>query len=90
MQDPPLGMVRKKISAHTFIDPLKLLIEKDILLHLVFGGIIYTIWSMVTATTTGLLKTAFGLDEFLIGLCFLANGTSKSWDAHPNTVPSNF
>jgi Ca2+/Na+ antiporter len=74
MQDPPPGQVRKKINARTFIDPLKLLAEKDILLQLVFGGIIYTIWSMVTSTTTGLFKASFGLNEFLIGLCFLANG----------------
>ncbi|KAI1149431.1 MFS general substrate transporter [Nemania diffusa] len=75
MQDPPPGQVRKKINAHTFIDPLKLLAEKDILLQLVFGGVVYTIWSMVTSTTTGLFKASFGLNEFLIGLCFLANGS---------------
>ncbi|KAJ8128916.1 hypothetical protein O1611_g4717 [Lasiodiplodia mahajangana] len=75
IQDPPLGQVRKKINARTFIDPLKLLTEKDILLQLIFGGVIYTIWSMVTSTTTGLFKASFGLNEFLIGLCFLANGS---------------
>ncbi|KAI0913080.1 MFS general substrate transporter [Ustulina deusta] len=74
MQDPSPGLVRKTITARTFIDPLTLLAEKDILLQLVFGGIIYTIWSMVTATTAGLFKASFGLNEFLIGLCFLANG----------------
>lgn len=75
MQDPSPGLVRKKITARTFIDPLTLLAEKDILLQLIFGGIIYTIWSMVTATTAGLFKASFGLNELLIGLCFLANGT---------------
>lgn len=80
MQDPPPGQVRKKINAHTFIDPLKLLAEKDILLQLVFGGVVYTIWSMVTSTTTGLFKASFGLNEFLIGLCFLANGKLHSYN----------
>ncbi|KAI1358925.1 MFS general substrate transporter [Xylaria arbuscula] len=75
MQDPPPDRARKEINIRTFAKPLKLLAEKDILLQLFFGGIIYTIWSMVTATTTGLFKVAFGLNEFLIGLCFLANGT---------------
>ncbi|KAI0555728.1 MFS general substrate transporter [Xylaria curta] len=74
MQDPPPGQVRKKIDVRTFINPLKLLAEKDILLQLIFGGVIYTIWSMVTSTTTGLFKASFGLNEFLIGLSFLANG----------------
>jgi hypothetical protein len=81
MQDPPPGMTRMKITAQTFTDPLRLLLEKDILLNLLFGGIIYTIWSIVTATMTGLLKSTFHLNEFLIGLCFLANGTFKSWYA---------
>ncbi|KAI1122939.1 MFS general substrate transporter [Nemania abortiva] len=75
MQDPPPGQVRKKINVRTFTDPLKLLAEKDIFLQLLFGGVIYTIWSMVTSTTTGLFKASFGLNEFLIGLCFLANGS---------------
>ncbi|KAI0192664.1 major facilitator superfamily domain-containing protein [Xylaria flabelliformis] len=74
MQDPPPGQVHKKIDVRTFINPLKILAEKDILLQLVFGGVIYTIWSMVTSTTAGLFKASFGLNEFLIGLSFLANG----------------
>ncbi|KAI0856309.1 MFS general substrate transporter [Xylaria cubensis] len=74
MQDPPPGQAHKKIDVRTFINPLKLLAEKDILLQLVFGGVIYTIWSMVTSTTAGLFKVSFGLNEFLIGLSFLANG----------------
>ncbi|KAI0196958.1 MFS general substrate transporter [Astrocystis sublimbata] len=73
MENHP-GWDRPKISIHTFIEPLKLLIEKDIILQLVFGGVIYTIWSMVTATTTGLLQESFKLNELFIGLCFLSNG----------------
>ncbi|KAI0809823.1 MFS general substrate transporter [Xylaria sp. FL0064] len=55
------GKVREEINIRTFINPFKLLAEKDILF-------------MVTSTTAGLFKAYFGLNEFLIGLCFLANG----------------
>ncbi|ETS85968.1 hypothetical protein PFICI_03993 [Pestalotiopsis fici W106-1] len=74
MRDPEYAVQRKKISISTFTDPLRLLGQKDILLNLVFGGIIYTIWSMVTSTTTSIFKSAFGLDELLVGLAFLPNG----------------
>ncbi|PVH98880.1 major facilitator superfamily transporter [Periconia macrospinosa] len=63
-----------KISLRTFAEPLLLLKEKDILLSLIFGGTVYSIWSMVTSSTTGLFKDAFGLNEVLIGLTFLPNG----------------
>lgn len=58
----------------TFIAPLKLLIEKDILASLVFGGAVYTVWSMVVASTTGLFKEHFQLDELKLGLVFFPNG----------------
>lgn len=74
MQDPEEAIVRKRITVSTFTDPLRLLTQKDVLLNLIFGGIIYTIWSMVTSTTTSLFKSAFGLNELLIGLSFLPNG----------------
>ncbi|KAJ3960866.1 hypothetical protein N0V92_002485 [Colletotrichum tropicale] len=65
---------RKKVTFMTFVEPLRLLIQKDILINLVFGGIIYAIWSMVTSSTTGLFKESFGLNELQIGLCYLPNG----------------
>ncbi|KAH8693414.1 major facilitator superfamily domain-containing protein [Phaeosphaeriaceae sp. PMI808] len=63
-----------KVTLKTFVEPLLLLKEKDILLSLIFGGTIYATWSMVTASTTGLFKQAFGLNELLLGLVFLPNG----------------
>ncbi|KAI8200943.1 Itaconate transport protein [Colletotrichum sp. SAR 10_65] len=65
---------RKKVTFMTFVEPLRLLIQKDILINLVFGGIIYAIWSMVTSSTTGIFKESFGLNELQIGLCYLPNG----------------
>ncbi|KAM7220830.1 major facilitator superfamily transporter [Rhypophila decipiens] len=65
---------RKKVTAQTFIEPLKLLGEKDILFNLIFGGVVYAVWSMVTSSTTRLLQESFGLNEILLGLAFLPNG----------------
>lgn len=78
MQDPEDTIQRKKVTLITFIEPLKLLAEKDILLNLLFGGVVYAIWSMVTSSTTGLFKSLFGLNETLLGLAFLPNGMSSS------------
>ncbi|KAI5460421.1 major facilitator superfamily transporter [Mariannaea sp. PMI_226] len=73
MQDPE-SMTRKKISLGTFTEPLKLLVQKDILINLIVGGVVYTIWSMVTSSTTGLFKNKFNLSDLQIGLAFLPNG----------------
>jgi hypothetical protein len=75
MTDPDENFDLPKVTLATFVDPLKLLVEKDILLSLVFGGVVYSIWSMVTSTTTGLFKQIFHLNELLLGLAFLPNGT---------------
>lgn len=93
MKDPPYIQDRDdaysppKVTAKTFIEPLLLLKEKDILLSLIFGGVIYAIWSMVTSSTTGLFKQIFHLNELQLGLAFLPNGTSTflfSSSIHPN------
>jgi hypothetical protein len=76
MRDFDTPVTRKSVTFGTFIEPLKLLTRKDILLNLIFGGVVYAIWSMVTASTTGLFKSNFGLSELLLGLAFLPNGTS--------------
>jgi MFS family permease len=78
MEDPDESFVRKKITFMTFIEPIKLLRRKDVLFNLLFGGVVYTIWSMVTSSTTGLFKSQFGLSELLLGLVFLPNGEQKA------------
>lgn len=74
LEDPEEPLPRKKITLMTFVEPLRLLIQRDILINLIFGGVVYTIWSMVTSSTTGLFKQLFGLNELQIGLAFLPNG----------------
>lgn len=74
MEDPDDTFVRQKVTLMTFIDPLKLFGRKDVLFNLLFGGLVYAIWSMVTSTTTGLFKERFNLSEALLGVVFLPNG----------------
>lgn len=76
MEDPEGEIHTKKVTAMTFIEPLKMLAEKDISVTLIFGGLVYTVWSMVVASTTGLFKDRFGLNELTLGLAFLPNGKS--------------
>ncbi|KAH8774441.1 major facilitator superfamily domain-containing protein [Diaporthe sp. PMI_573] len=73
-QDAPKDARRVTIDLETFTSPLKLLIQRDILTNLLFGGVVYAIWSMVTSSTTGLLKDRFHLNETMIGLAYLPNG----------------
>jgi hypothetical protein len=77
VQDPGGSIDCKKVTFMTFVEPLGLLFEKDILSNLVFGGVVYATWSMVTASTTSLFKTRFGLNELVLGLAFLPNGASR-------------
>ncbi|KAK8004388.1 hypothetical protein PG989_004107 [Apiospora arundinis] len=66
--------VPQKITSRTVLAPLKLLFEKDILVSLLFSGIVYTIWGLTTATTTPMFESTFHLNETFIGMCFLPNG----------------
>ncbi|KAF2177631.1 MFS general substrate transporter [Zopfia rhizophila CBS 207.26] len=63
----------EKLELKDFISPLKLLKEKDILLSIGFSGIVFAIWIMIVASTTGLFKRTFRLNEVLLGLVFLPN-----------------
>jgi MFS family permease len=62
------------LSFSTLFESFKLLAEKDVFVSLLFGGIIYTVWSMITSSTSTLFKEEYHLSDVLIGLCFLPNG----------------
>ncbi|KAF4490280.1 multidrug resistance [Fusarium agapanthi] len=65
----------EKLSWMTIIELLTYILRMDILVLLSWGALVYTIWSMVTSsTTTVLLKTSPDLTQWLVGLCFLPNG----------------
>ncbi|KID62568.1 Major facilitator superfamily transporter, partial [Metarhizium hybridum] len=74
LEEPDYMGPRPKVTLATFLRPLALLGQKDILVSLVFGGTVYTVWSMVVASTTGLFKDLFQLNDLLLGLVFLPNG----------------
>lgn len=65
---------RPRITWRVFFEPLLFLLEKDVACTLFFGGVIYTVWSMVTSSTTVLLVHLYGLTTLQVGLCFLPNG----------------
>lgn len=50
MKDSEDMIKRKKSTIMTFIDPLKLLKERDILFNLIFGGTVYAMWSVATTS----------------------------------------
>ncbi|KAK1981553.1 major facilitator superfamily transporter [Colletotrichum cereale] len=74
MEEPDGPLVLQKITVYTFLRPFRLFKEKDLLINLVWGGVIYAIWNMVTTSTTPLFKASFGLSELLLGVAFIPNG----------------
>jgi MFS family permease len=71
---PPTRSPPKKISIRDIFSPLKFLFEKDVFITLLYGALIYTIWSMVTSSTTALLQPEYQLSQLQTGLVFLPNG----------------
>jgi MFS family permease len=65
---------RKTITISSIVAPLKFLLEKDVFITLFFGSIVYTVWSMVTSSTTALFQGRFNLNDLQVGLVFLPNG----------------
>lgn len=70
----PEEVVKPEIKLRDFWEPLHMLGEMDTLLNLLFGGVVYSMWSMMTGTTTMLFAERFDLNELHIGLAFLPNG----------------
>ncbi|KAE8382082.1 major facilitator superfamily domain-containing protein [Aspergillus bertholletiae] len=54
--------------------PLTFLAEKDIFVTLFFGSIVYSVWNMVTSSTTDLFQNIYQLSSLEVGLTFLGNG----------------
>lgn len=77
------GVKKAKVTWRTVCAPLKFLAEKDVFITLFFGSIVYTVWSMVTSSTTDLFSEVYGLSSLEVGLTFLGNGTLSSQQAPP-------
>jgi MFS family permease len=65
---------REKITWMTIFQPLALLSRKDLMVNLVFFGLLFAVWQMVTSSTTTLFKERFGLSNVLLGVAYLPNG----------------
>ncbi|KAJ5689601.1 hypothetical protein N7462_003993 [Penicillium macrosclerotiorum] len=65
---------KKKVTFKTILAPLGFLGEKDVFITLFFGAIVYTVWSMVTSSTSDLFEQTYGLNSLEVGLTFLGNG----------------
>lgn len=77
-EDEAQAPKKRKVTMMTFVEPLKLLTQKDMIVTLGFGGLVYSVWSMLVSSTTELFKHRFGLSELTLGLVFLPNGKSLS------------
>ena len=73
-REPASKPTRRKVTFASIIAPLRFLFEKDVFVTLFFGSIIYTVWSMVTSSTTALFQARFSLNNLQLGLVFLPNG----------------
>ncbi|KAI5778329.1 major facilitator superfamily domain-containing protein [Geopyxis carbonaria] len=72
---PPKGRVTSPLSFHTYLTSFQLLTEPDILATLLFGAVVYTVWSMVTSSTSSLFAAEHrGITAVQTGLLFLPNG----------------
>lgn len=67
---------KRRVQLSTIVTPLRFLVEKDVLVTLLYGSVIYTVWSMVTSSTTAIFQERYHLQNLYVGLAFLPNGTS--------------
>ncbi|KAJ5958883.1 uncharacterized protein N7479_006033 [Penicillium vulpinum] len=65
---------KAKVTLKTVLAPLTFLAEKDVFITLLFGSMVYTVWSMVTSSTSALFEEIYGLNSLEVGLTFLGNG----------------
>ncbi|POS71359.1 major facilitator superfamily transporter [Diaporthe helianthi] len=72
----PEQVVKQKIELRDFLEPIHMLGDKDTILSLSLGAVVYSMWCMMTGTTTMLLAEKFGLSELEIGSAYVANGLS--------------
>lgn len=68
---------KKKLTLSMTFGPIKLLLEKDVFSVIIFGAMVYTVWSMVTSSTTALFQDRFNLSDIQVGLVFLPNGIAS-------------
>lgn len=74
----PQDLHRKKLSWRAMlVSPVRMLCEKDVFVTLLFGSVVYAVWSMVTASTTRLFQSRYHLNDMTVGFAYLPNGQSQ-------------
>ncbi|KFY00071.1 hypothetical protein V490_01489 [Pseudogymnoascus sp. VKM F-3557] len=68
---------KKVLTPAMTFTPFMLLLEKDIFSVIMFGSMVYSVWSMVTSSTTALFQERFHLTDLEVGLVFLPNGVAS-------------
>ena len=68
------SLKKTRVTLGTVFAPLKFLVEIDVFITLFFGSIVYTVWSMVTSSTSDLFERTYNLTTLQVGLTFLGNG----------------
>lgn len=67
----------KPFTPSMLLSPFKLLLEKDVFSTILFGSVVYAVWSMVTSSTPALFQSRFHLSDLQTGLIFLPNGIAS-------------
>ncbi|KAI0133551.1 major facilitator superfamily domain-containing protein [Xylariales sp. AK1849] len=81
LQERPTEQNPKRFSIISVFSPLRFLCEADVFVTLFFGAIVYAVHSMVTSSTTAMLKPRFKLNDLQIGFVFLPNGVGVIFGA---------
>lgn len=68
---------KKVLTPAMTFTPFMLLLEKDVFSVIMFGSMVYSVWSMVTSSTTALFQERFHLTDLEVGLVFLPNGVAS-------------
>jgi hypothetical protein len=71
--EPP-SQKKERLGFAAFAAPFKFILEPDVFVSLFFGGIVYTVYSMISASTTSSLQNIYHLNDLQVGLAFGANG----------------
>ena len=71
---PPKDSSKRTFTKERFLQPFRLMIEKDIGSLLLFNGITYLVYVEMTTSMSTLFASIYHLSETQIGLCFLAGG----------------
>lgn len=75
-RNPDPNLPRPGVTLGAILSPLRFLFEKDVFVTLLFGGIVYAVWSMITSSTAALFQPRFRLTDLQVGLIFLPNGVA--------------